>query len=194
MAIALGAKFTDKNGLERGIGGGELSEISSINLSGLDARIKQTEVLVACDVTNPMTGVEGAAGGLGAGLMAFLNAQLKQGFVIIREETQLDKYVEWADLVITGEGKIDRQTQFGKTPIGVMRTAKAYGKPVVAVAGILGEGYEELYALGFDAIFSILDKPMNLEEALKKAPCLIERCMHSIIRLFFLQGNKSVCC
>ena len=232
MAMALGIKFTDDSGNEKGIGGGELSEISSIDISGLDNRVSSTEFIVACDVTNPLTGPEGAsyvygpqkgadskmvkrlddnlrhfalllkdklnkdvehvpgagaAGGLGAGLMAFLDARLMKGFEIIREETRLDVAIRWADLVITGEGKIDVQTQFGKTPMGVAGVAKKYNKPVIAFAGTLGEGYEELYPLGFDAIFSIIDKPMELKEALINAPFLLERCVRSAIRMFLLK-------
>ena len=126
----------------------------------------------------------GAAGGLGAGLLAFTRAELKPGFEIVRRETKLDDFVQQSDLVITGEGKIDYQTQFGKTPIGVTRVAKQYGKPVIAIAGTLGEGYPELYKLGFDAIFSIVDKPMTLKEALITAPQLLERCAQSVMRLW----------
>lgn len=232
MSIALGAKFIDNSGNEKGIGGGELSEIVNIDLSGLDKRINQTEFLVACDVSNPLTGVKGAscvyapqkgadkemvdkldknlkhlakiindqlkkdiedipgagaAGGLGAGLMAFLDAKLLKGFEIVRHETKLDSSVDWADLVITGEGKVDVQTQYGKTPMGVTGVAKKYNKPVIAIAGTLGEGYQELYPLGFDAIFSIIDKPMELREALINASYLIERCARSAIRLYLLK-------
>jgi glycerate kinase len=232
MAMALGAKFIDKSGKEKGIGGGELSEIFSIDLTGLNKQVNETEFLVACDVSNPLTGPNGAsyvygpqkgadkemvialdrnlkhlamivkdqlekdventpgagaAGGLGAGLLAFLNAKLMQGFEIVRQETNLDKEIEWADLVITGEGKIDVQTQYGKTPMGVAGVAKKFNKPVIAIAGTLGEGYQELFPLGFDAIFSIIDKPMELKEALVNAPFLIERCARSAIRLFLLK-------
>lgn len=129
----------------------------------------------------------GAAGGLGGGLLAFAGAKLKPGFQIIREITNLDEHVIWSDLVITGEGKIDVQTQYGKTPMGVASVAKQYDKKVIAIAGTLGEGYEELYNLGFDSILSILDKTMDLKEALITAPQLIERCTRSAIRLLKLQ-------
>ncbi len=128
----------------------------------------------------------GAAGGLGGGLMAFAGAKLKPGFSLVREMTNLDENVIWADLVITGEGKIDFQTQYGKTPMGVVKVAKLYDKKVIAIAGSLGEGYNELYKLGFDAILSILDRPMDLKEALITAPQLIERCARSAIRLLNL--------
>jgi glycerate kinase len=109
------------------------------------------------------------------------------GFELVRQETGLDEAVEWADLVITGEGKIDDQTQYGKTPMGVAGVAKKYDRPVIAIAGTLGEGYQELYPLGFDAILSIIDKPMALNEALINAPHLLERCARSAIRLFLLK-------
>ncbi len=125
----------------------------------------------------------GAAGGLAGGLMAFAGAKLKPGFQIVREIANLDEHVKWADLVITGEGKIDDQTQYGKTPMGVAGVAKLYRKPVIALAGTLGEGYEELYHLGFDAILSILDKPISLREALIIAPELLVRCARNAIRL-----------
>ncbi|MBN1116331.1 MAG: glycerate kinase [Bacteroidales bacterium] len=116
----------------------------------------------------------GAAGGLGAGLMAFLNARLKSGFEIVQEAVNLHEHCKWADIVITGEGKIDEQTQFGKTPQGVANIARKYNKNVIAVAGTLGEGYEKLYNSGFDSIWPITNKPMSLEESIQNAPMLLE--------------------
>lgn len=133
----------------------------------------------------------GAAGGLAGGLMAFAGAKLKPGFQIVREIANLDQHVKWADLVITGEGKIDNQTQYGKTPMGVAGVAKLYRKPVIAFAGTLGEGYEELYHLGFDAILSIIDKPISLREALIFAPELLVRCVRNAIRLIIEGKNLS---
>ena len=126
----------------------------------------------------------GAAGGLGGGLVAFTGAELKPGFQIIREISMLDEHVKWADLIITGEGKMDIQTRYGKTPMGVAGVAQLFGKPVIALAGTLGEGYNELYDLGFDAIFSIMEKPVSLKEALITAPQLLQRCARSCIRLY----------
>ena len=82
----------------------------------------------------------------------------------------------WADLVITGEGSIDFQTQFGKTPFGVARIAKQHNKPVIAVAGTVGRGAEALYSKGFDAIISIMEQPMTLEDAIEQTPELLESC------------------
>jgi len=231
MANALGIEFLDTHGKTLNQGGGELSRIHKIDISKMDKNISECEIFIACDVTNPLTGSQGAAtiyapqkgadkemvlqldenlkhfarivkkqlgkdidhipgagaaGGLGAGFLAFTKALLLPGFEIVRRETKLDDHVQWADLVITGEGKIDDQTQFGKTPMGVARTAKKYGKKVIAIAGTLGEGYQELYNLGFDAILSVIDKPMNLREALIVAPELIKRSAHSLMRLYLL--------
>src|SRR5690606_17853192 len=108
----------------------------------LDRNIKHFADIISSQIGKEVETVpgSGAAGGLGAGLLAFTNASLKPGFEIVRKETKLDEHIRWADLVITGEGKIDIQTQYGKTPIGVAKVTKMYQKPVIAIAGTLGEG------------------------------------------------------
>ncbi len=116
----------------------------------------------------------GAAGGLGAGLVAFLGAKLTPGFDLIRQFTGLEDRVKDADYIITGEGKIDEQTQYGKVPSGVAKLTSKYNKPLIAVAGTLGQGYSELYKQGFHLILSIVDKPMELQEALDNSEILIE--------------------
>jgi len=126
----------------------------------------------------------GAAGGLGAGLMAFLGASLEPGIEIITQMVGLENKLKDADLVITAEGKIDVQTQFGKTPYGVAQVAKKHHKPVIAIAGSIGDGAEVLYTLGIDAIFSIVDKPMDLQKAMENAPQLLENTAERIIRLY----------
>ena len=173
MAQALGVKFLSAAGREiKEIGsGGMLAKIQAIDISGLDARVSETEILVACDVKNPLYGKQGAArvfgpqkgatprmveildenlkhlgklirrdlgkdvakmpgagaaGGLGAGLVAFAGATLQSGVDIVLEKTELEKFLKGADLVITGEGRIDFQTAFGKTPSGVARAAKKH--------------------------------------------------------------------
>lgn len=131
----------------------------------------------------------GAAGGLGAGLLAFLNAQLKRGIDIVTEVTGLEEKVSQADLVITGEGKIDFQTSFGKTPYGVAMISKKYNKPVIAIAGGIGKGAEELYNMGIDSIFSIVDGPLSLEEAIKNSAQLVEDSAERIIRLINISKN-----
>ncbi|MCS7252869.1 MAG: glycerate kinase [Armatimonadota bacterium] len=108
----------------------------------------------------------GAAGGLGAGLMAFLGAKLRCGTEIVFELVGLEERVMGADLIITGEGQIDTQTAFGKTPIGVAKLAKKYNKPVIAVAGTVGKGAEVVHAHGIDVVFSVINRPMTLKEAM----------------------------
>ncbi len=128
----------------------------------------------------------GAAGGLGGGLLAFLSAELKPGVDIVIEATQLESYVKDADLVITGEGRIDGQTIYGKTPIGVAKTAKKYGVPVIAIAGSIGAGSEAVYEHGIYALFSVVPGVVTLSEALEKADENIERTaknVASVIRL-----------
>jgi glycerate 2-kinase len=116
----------------------------------------------------------GAAGGLGAGLVAFLNAELKNGFNLVSDFVKLEKLVDWADLIITGEGKMDEQTSFGKTPAGVARLARQKKKPVIGITGTLGDHFGKLYELGFSALVPISDRPMSLEQCIFNAPKLIE--------------------
>ncbi len=231
MAAALGVKFLDAAGNSVGTGGGSLSDVTRIDTSGLDERIRETKIMVACDVTNPLTGPDGAAhvygpqkgadpdmakeldsnlkkfsgliseqlgkevgnipgagaaGGLGAGLIAFLDGELVEGVPIIAAKTGLDEAVSKADIVITGEGGIDFQTQFGKTPYGVAQVAKKHSKPVIAVAGTIGEGAEELYSKGIDAVVSILDSPMSLEDAIQQTSTLLVATGERIGRLLML--------
>nr|WP_017554875.1 glycerate kinase [Heyndrickxia coagulans] len=130
----------------------------------------------------------GAAGGLGAGLMVFANARLKSGIDLVVEYTGLEQKVKEADFVLTGEGSIDFQTQFGKTPYGVAQTAKKHGKPVIAVAGYVGEKIDVLYEKGIDVILGILPHPMELEEALQTGAVNIERTCENIARLVKIMG------
>ena len=228
MAQALGVKFLDENGQSVALGGGQLHHIHSIDLSELDTRLKQTEIIIASDVNNPLCGVNGAsyvfapqkgasaemvevldhnlkhfanlvestlgidmqnlagagaAGGLGFGLMAFAGARIRSGVEIVIEETKLADKIDQADYVFTGEGGIDFQTKFGKTPFGVAQVAKRLNKPVIAFAGYVGEGIEELYAEGFSAIFGIVDGACDLQTALKNGERNLERCCESVVRL-----------
>ncbi len=218
MAQALGIKFLDDDYQQIGPGGGQLSNIKLIDVSGIDPRLKNCRVIAACDVNNPLTGpggasrvygpqkgadeksVElldknlkhyaalihkfmkidvdhipgaGAAGGIAAGLMAFCNAYLKPGFDIIKTYLNLEEKIKNADLIITGEGKIDAQTKYGKTPYGMAQLAKKYSIPVIGLAGMLGNGYEELYQKGFKSLFSIADRPMGLDESMERAAELL---------------------
>ncbi|MBR9647154.1 glycerate kinase, partial [Clostridium tyrobutyricum] len=125
----------------------------------------------------------GAAGGLGAGVMVFLNSNLKRGIDIVIDITKLDEKIKDADLIFTGEGMIDFQTAFGKTPFGVAKVADKYGIPVLAIAGGIGKNAETLYNKGFESIFSIVDKPMSLEDAMKNGKMLIEKTSERIMRI-----------
>ncbi|MFT9597355.1 glycerate kinase [Mesobacillus sp.] len=117
----------------------------------------------------------GAAGGLGGGLMAFLSAELKRGVDIVLEATKLENQLIDADFVITGEGKIDGQTIFGKTPIGVAKTAKRHKVPVIAIAGNVASDSEIVHQHGIDAVFSIVPGVIALEDAFENASTYVER-------------------
>lgn len=124
----------------------------------------------------------GAAGGLGAGLMAFLDVKLKSGIEMVIEYANLEEKVRDADMVWTGEGSIDFQTQYGKTPLGVAMIAKKYNKPVIALAGRVGNDIDVLYDKGIDAIFGIMRGVTSIEEALVKGPENVEKISENIIR------------
>lgn len=111
----------------------------------------------------------GAAGGLGAGLMAFLHATLRPGAQIVFEAVHLEERVRTADLVITAEGQIDVQTAYGKSVGAVAAIAKRYGLPVLAFAGSLGDHYQDIYKLGVDAVVALPSSPMTLEYAMENA-------------------------
>ena len=227
MAQALGAKFFDENDQVVQVGGGQLSQIKSIDFSQLDSRLKSTEIIIASDVNNPLCGKNGAshifapqkgatsemvevldqnlkyfadliaqhigqdfqniagagaAGGLGFGLMTFAGAKIRSGVEIVIEETGLAEKIAQSDYVFTGEGGIDFQTKFGKTPFGVAQVAMRFNKPVIAFAGYVGEGIEELYDEGFTAIFGIVDGACDLPTALKNGEKNLERTCENIAR------------
>ena len=125
----------------------------------------------------------GAAGGLGAGLIAFLDAKLQSGVEVVANTVELAEKISQTDYVFTGEGGMDFQTKYGKTPFGVAQVAKKYQKPVFAEAGYLGERIEELYDIGISAIFGIVDKSESIEESLEKGPQNVERTTENIARL-----------
>ena len=111
----------------------------------------------------------GAAGGLGFALMAFLGAELVSGIELVMHFTGLERFVTQSDLVITGEGRLDGQSAMGKVPWGVGQLAKKHGKPCVALAGCLGDGYEKCHDCGIDALFPIVSAPCALETAMDKS-------------------------
>jgi glycerate 2-kinase len=231
MLQALGVSFKDETGAELPFGGGALSRLHSIDVSGLDPRIKDVQMDVACDVTNPLTGENGAsaifgpqkgatpdmvrqldenlahyatliqkelgkdvatvsgagaAGGLGTGLIAFLDARLLKGIDLVIEFTGLDKKVEGADFVFTGEGSIDHQTLYGKTPFGVASVANRYNIPVIAFAGRVGDGVEVLYENGFTAIFGIVNGVASVDEVLASGETNLCRTVENVCRVLML--------
>ena len=228
MAQALGVRFFDSENRELPMGGGALAALSRIDTTELDPRIKETEIIIASDVTNPLTGPKGAsvvfgpqkgatpemveeldkalahyaevierdlgveikeqpgagaAGGLGAGLLVFTEAKMQSGIELVIELTHLEEKIVQADYVFTGEGGMDFQTKFGKTPYGVAKIAKKYNKPVLACAGYIGEQVEVLYEEGITAIFGILAKAGSLDEALKSGEANLERTVENIVRI-----------
>lgn len=214
MVQALGAKLTDAAGNAIGNGGGSLIALNTIDISGLDPRLKECTIRVACDVTNPLVGEKGAsqifgpqkgateamiveldrnlghfadvikkslrvdvknvpgagaAGGMGAALMAFLNAELRSGIEIVTEALNLEEHIHDCTLVVTGEGRIDSQSIHGKVPVGVANVAMKYHKPVIGIAGSLTPDVGVVHQYGIDAVFSVLTSIGSLEEALKNA-------------------------
>lgn len=124
----------------------------------------------------------GAAGGMAAGLICFLNATVRGGFTLISELTRLEEHIRDADLVLTGEGKLDDQTAYGKTPYGVALMARKHNKPVVAFAGTLASGYDKMLGDPFTNFYPITEGPVSLEEALADAEILLERAAERMIR------------
>ena len=125
----------------------------------------------------------GAAGGLGAGLVAFLDGRLRRGVDIVLDAVGIDRHLADADLVITGEGCTDFQTVFNKAPIGVAERASARGTPVIAVSGSLGEGFADVHSHGIDAATAITCWPMTPDEAYERAPDLIAAATEEALRL-----------
>ncbi len=134
----------------------------------LDGYLKNFAAITLRDIGMDMAHVAGAgaAGGMGGGMYAFLLGRLRPGSEIVTEAVGLDALVKDADLVITGEGRIDGQTAFGKAPVGVARVAKRHGKPVVAIGGSLRNDAAVVHEYGIDAIFSVLYRPCTIGEAL----------------------------
>jgi glycerate 2-kinase len=210
-------------------------ELAHIDLSGLDPRLAETTIRVACDVDNPLAGERGAAhvygpqkgatpeiveqldaglcnlarviaadlgqevadlpgagaaGGLGAGLVAFCGARLEPGVKIVIGTVGLRETMRGAGLCLTGEGRLDFQTAFGKTPKGVADVARELGVPVIAFGGSVATDAAALSDI-FAAVFSILNQPLSLEEAMKPATArkLISFTAAQIVSCFTARGN-----
>lgn len=135
----------------------------------------------------------GAAGGVGFALNTFLNARFKSGIDTVIKLINFEEKVKNADLIITGEGRVDEQTIYGKTITGVLKLSKHYNKPAIIIAGSLDEGYEKLYTLGATAIFDITPAPLNIEDLLSQADKNLSRIAYSIASLLQLgQTNLKV--
>ncbi|WP_441366135.1 glycerate kinase [Acinetobacter lwoffii] len=227
MAQALGVRFLNHAGESIQVCGGSLELVKSMDLSELDPRLADTEILIASDVNNPLCGPSGAsyifgpqkgampemvkqldqnfgyfadvvagqfgrdyrhvagagaAGGLGFGLMAFTAASIRSGVELMIEQVQLNEKIAQADYVLTGEGKIDSQTSLGKTPFGVAQLARQFNKPVIAFAGLVGEGIEDLFESGFSQIVGINPPDCPLEEALNNAEMNLEKAVAEIVK------------
>ena len=216
LAQALGARLLDGEGRELPPGGGPLARLARIDVSALDTRLRESAIVVAADVRNPLCGATGAslmygaqkgadeptarrldaalahyaeivrrdlgidianvpgagaAGGLAAGLIAFCGATVRSGFEVVAEAAGLQQRLAGAAAVVTGEGRLDRQTGFGKTTAGVAEMARKAGTRVVAVVGSVA-GDEAVNA--FDAVFAIVPRLASLEEAMARAAGLVE--------------------
>ena len=227
MAQALGATLLNAEGKSIPFGGAALADLRSIDISKMDTRIENSQFMVACDVSNPLTGDEGAsavygpqkgatpemvaqldnallnfaeivkkdigknvseisgagaAGGLGAGMLAFMGAELKAGVDIVLETVQLREKLSDVDLVITGEGGMDFQTVYNKAPIGVARIAREFNIPTIAIAGLLGQNFTVVHDHGIRAATSIVDGPISLEESSERASELISNSVEESLR------------
>ncbi|MFJ8356701.1 glycerate kinase [Bacillus paramycoides] len=132
----------------------------------------------------------GAAGGMGAAVVAVLKGKLRKGIEIVLDYTNFDKRIEGADLIVTGEGRIDEQTAYGKAPVGVAGRAKGLHIPVIAIGGSVSPNYTTVYEKGIDAVFSTTASPMTLEEAYKVAEENIEMTAKNIAAVWKLASEK----
>lgn len=231
MAQALGAHLLDDAGHEVSAGGAALARLARIDASGLDQRLRHIQVQVACDVTNPLYGSEGAsvvygpqkgaspamveeldaalmhyaevirrdlgldvaqapgagaAGGLGAGLLAFSGATLVPGARLVLEALDFAAKVDGAALVLTAEGRLDAQTAYGKAVGAVAATARQAGAGVVALAGSIESSDTALHGLGIDAAIPLVDGPMTLEASMARAAELVTQATIRALRLVAL--------
>lgn len=132
----------------------------------------------------------GAAGGMGFAIMGYLAGRFQSGAELVGQLIGLDHSMTDADLVLTGEGRLDRQSLSGKTPVGVARFARKRGIPVFALGGSLGEGHAELYSAGISAAFSIAPGPIDLAEAIRNSESLLRRLTIDVIRVWNCGRNR----
>lgn len=235
MAQALGAKLLSAGQQQIAPGGGALETLARIDLSELDPRLADCRIDVACDVTNPLTGPQGAsavfgpqkgataamierldrglqhfaqiidrdldidvlnlegggaAGGMGAALYAFCGANLRPGIEIVTDALGLADLVADADLVITGEGRIDSQTIHGKVPVGVAKVAKRFNVPVIGIAGSLTADVGVVHQHGLDAVFSVLYTVCTLDEALANAAANVRMTARNVAAVLEMGGKR----
>ncbi|WP_291648197.1 glycerate kinase [Clostridium sp.] len=154
----------------------------------LDKALTNYAEVIKRDFRIDVANVEGAgaAGGLGAALLAFFNGKLKRGIDLIIEHTDLENKIKGADIVFTGEGAIDSQTIFGKTPMGVAAIAKKNGVKTIAFAGKVEEGAENLYNVGINSIFGIMRGVCSLDDALKNGEINLEKTVENVVRTLIL--------
>jgi glycerate 2-kinase len=228
MAQALGARLLDDAAEELPPGGAALARLAHIDVSGLDPRLQRATIRVACDVSNPLYGTNGAsavygpqkgataemvqeldaalahyasmlkrdlgadvadvagagaAGGLGAGLLAFAHAQLVPGARLVLDALDFAAAVRGAALVITAEGQLDAQTAYGKSVGAVAEAAHAAGAEVIALAGSVKASASDLAALGIAAAVPLPDRPLTLEESMARAPELVRLATMRALRL-----------
>jgi glycerate kinase len=234
MAQALGARLLDADGRELPPGGAALARLAHIDTTRLDARLAETHIRVACDVTNPLTGPQGAsavygpqkgadaamvaaldaalahyaaviqrdlgravaakpgagaAGGLGAGLLAFTHAELTPGAPLILATLRFAATVAGAALVIVAEGRLDEQTAYGKVSGAVAQAAQAAGARVLALAGALALDDAALARLGIDAALPLVPGPLSLEASMAQAPALLAEATRRALRLMRLGAS-----
>ena len=132
----------------------------------------------------------GAAGGIGAVLIGLLNATMIPGIQLLLSYSDMENEIKDCDVVITGEGQSDRQTMFGKVPVGILQVANAHHKPTICISGALGLQYMDLYSLGFVGIYSIADRAMSFQQALEQAPEKLEAATYSIFKTITYFQNQ----
>ncbi len=221
LVEALGARALDRRGRKIGRGGGALRRLATVDVSGLDPRLKHTRIEVAVNWKNVLLGPRGvarvygpqkgaspkavaaleegletlasvmgtmpgggASGGLGAGLHAFLGAKLVPRFTFASRFVHFEDLLTRSDVVLTAEGRIDRNSAAGKMPSEIARRAKRHGVPAIAIVGTIGDGADANLKAGLDAYFTIAEGPSSLKEEMKNAPRLVESTTEQVLRLF----------
>lgn len=235
MAAALGAVFLNRDGERFVPTGGTLDDITRIDITGLDPKISETEIVAMCDVDCPLCGEygasnvfgpqkgadqetillldenlrhfeeaiyrdvgihvgtlkgAGAAGGLGAGVVAFLGGKLEKGIDIVLDTVHFEELIQGSDFIFTGEGKIDEQSLHGKVVVGVAQRAKEWGIPVVAVVGDIGDGIGEAYRRGLSSVLSINNLAIPFQQARLRSREDLESTFDNLLRLIYSMEKR----